>query len=119
DINNGRMATGFVQLPDGRITYYDDEGHIVNGSKHINGKSYYFSLTDGHMITNSFVYDVENHSIKYYGDNGQTVTGTTNINGLTYTFDNEGKLKSASTSTVTIDGKRYQVDSLGYARLLN
>ncbi|MEY8441563.1 GH25 family lysozyme, partial [Lactobacillaceae bacterium 24-114] len=28
---NGVMQTGFVRLPDGRITYYDDEGHIVNG----------------------------------------------------------------------------------------
>ena len=118
DIDNGRMATGFVKLPDGRTVYYDNEGHIVNGSKTINGETYYFSLTDGHMMANSFVYDAENHFIRYYGKNGKMVTGTMNINGLTYTFDNEGKLKSTSTLTVTIDGKWYQVDSLGYAKLL-
>ena len=50
DYNTGEEAkNAFIQLRDGRTTYYDGEGHMVHGERNINGHWYHFDENCGAM----------------------------------------------------------------------
>ena len=89
--DDGTIATGFTQLPDGRTVYYDGQGAMQYGEKAINGQWYFFnpwngkmargwtSLPDGRRV----YYDVDDK-----GQGKGMLHGYNLIAGALYNFDN-------------------------------
>lgn len=46
---DGTMATGFTQLPDKRVIYYNGAGQMQYGEKYLNNRWYFFDLNSGAM----------------------------------------------------------------------
>ena len=142
---DGKMATGFTQLKDGRTVYYNGAGQMQYGEQYLGGKWYYFDPNTGKMATKwtklpdgrLVYYDLTAtgqgkgmlHGANLLGDqlvifdqnNGaylRTVTGTVSYNPTSGTlayFDATGKL--VKNRTVTINGKAFQVDASGKLKL--
>lgn len=70
--SDGIMQTGFTKLSDGRIVYYNTQGHMMYGWQTIANKTYYFDQASGAMYTGE-------HNLSgywyYFGTNGQMTTG--------------------------------------------
>ncbi|MEY8441558.1 C39 family peptidase, partial [Lactobacillaceae bacterium 24-114] len=87
---NGRMATGFQKLADGRIVYYNEEGQMRNGDVQMaNGDWYYFDPANGNMAKGGLLLDKVSGTLKYFNNNGVRQSGIISIDGIDYTFDSK------------------------------
>lgn len=76
--SDGIMQTGFTKIADGRIVYYNTQGHLVKGWQNINGHKYYFDSLSGAMYTGEHYF---NGNWYYFGTNGAMVTGFATLAG--------------------------------------
>ena len=87
---DGTMATGFIQLKDGRTVYYNPKGWMQYGEQNIDGKWYFFNQRDGHMAIGwqtlpdgrKVYYDVDTK-----GQGRGMLHGYNLIGGVLYNFD--------------------------------
>lgn len=87
---DGTMATGFIQLKDGRTVYYNPKGWMQYGEQNIDGKWYFFNQRDGHMAIGwqalpdgrKVYYDVDAK-----GQGRGMIHGYNLIDGVLYNFD--------------------------------
>ena len=87
---DGTMATGFIQLKDGRTVYYNPKGWMQYGEQNIDGKWYFFNQRDGHMAMGwqtlpdgrKVYYDVDAN-----GQGRGMLHGYNLMGGVLYNFD--------------------------------
>lgn len=101
---DGTMATGFVQLRDGRTVYYNGKGEMLYGENYINGHWYFFNKVTGKMASGwttlpdgrKVYYD-----LKADGSGQGMLHGAQLMDDHLYNFDNiTGALKGEAKSTV-------------------
>lgn len=119
--NSGKLLYGWNFI--GNTGYYSDrDGLILRGERTVDGKTYNFSETDGHITVGiayengvGRCYDECGYPVAgglvsvdgsnyYFDENGEMQTGMMMLNGSLYYFGDDGKAASGFTS---IDGKTY------------
>ncbi len=101
DKENGAIAEGLTELPNGITRYYYGDGAYHTGWFYQNGKTYYFNDVDGAMFTGWQTIDDQTY---YFQEDGAAKVGWLELSGKRYYFDKEAKL---CTGWQTINGKRY------------
>ena len=111
--NDGAMATGWTEHH-GNTYYYNEKGWMLYGSQTIDGKKYNFDSVTGVLITN--MERVEGGHWVYYGSDGLKATGWTKHHGNTYYYNEKGWMLYGRQ---TIDGKKYNFDSVTGVLIMN
>lgn len=101
DKENGAIAEGLTELPNGITRYYYGDGAYHTGWFYQNGKTYYFNDVDGAMFTGWQTIDDQTY---YFQEDGAAKVGWLELSGKRYYIDKEAKL---CTGWQTINGKRY------------
>lgn len=126
----GYMVTGAANI-DGKVYLFSPEGHMQVGWQEVGGLRFYYSPTDGSLVTGWFVdetgcyyltplggymltglHAVEN-KIYYFNENGQMQVGLQNVDGVTFYFD----LQTGTMTTgwlMTPEGQLYFSDIDGH-----
>ena len=109
---NGRMVTGFTNLPDGRTVYYNEAGQIQNGDTKIGNDWYYFSKTNGEIVKDGLKY--VDGTLKYFNKSGVRQSGLINIDGQNYIFSSfDGAIKFNGTGEQKVGNNTYVTGNNG------
>lgn len=116
---DGYMVKGLQKCPWSQGTdtfFFDENGVMQTGWKHVGGRWYYFDLKTGAMKT-GWLYD--NGSWFYLGTDGKMVTGWVDYNGRKCYLEPKSDKTHVqgqcyTNRTAVIDGKTYRFDKNGY-----
>ena len=93
DTFNGRMQTGWYDLPT-KTVYYAETGEMLYGDQQIDGEWYYFNEVTGALENSRTGWGEKDGQKVYYLQNGQMAIGEQQIGDKWYYFDESGYMQT-------------------------